>query len=111
MEEASITALVKAHKEKREVRKQQNDKRLKEVLGVVPHVSQTLVENVNKDVLEVFANQHVLESEGRELQTQADRFLKQSQNWLTLFDNFNSSLKELGDMANWATVIEADARD
>eukprot|EP01064_Diplonema_japonicum_P008774 TRINITY_DN1617_c0_g1_i1.p1 TRINITY_DN1617_c0_g1~~TRINITY_DN1617_c0_g1_i1.p1 ORF type:complete len:134 (+),score=25.22 TRINITY_DN1617_c0_g1_i1:53-454(+) len=110
-DEASIAALVKSHKEKREAKRAANDKKLKEVLSIVPQVSTALVENVNKDVLDIFTNQHVLESESKELQGQAERFYKQSQGWLALFESFNNSLKELGDMANWATVIESDARE
>eukprot|EP01059_Diplonema_ambulator_P023266 TRINITY_DN38695_c0_g1_i1.p1 TRINITY_DN38695_c0_g1~~TRINITY_DN38695_c0_g1_i1.p1 ORF type:complete len:151 (+),score=50.29 TRINITY_DN38695_c0_g1_i1:53-454(+) len=110
-DEASIAALVKNHKERRDAKRLANDRKLREVLSVVPQVSTTLVENVNKDVLDIFTNQHVLESETKELQAQADRFYKQSQGWLALFESFNNSLKELGDMANWATVIESDARE
>eukprot|EP01060_Flectonema_neradi_P030400 TRINITY_DN440_c1_g2_i1.p1 TRINITY_DN440_c1_g2~~TRINITY_DN440_c1_g2_i1.p1 ORF type:complete len:141 (+),score=38.45 TRINITY_DN440_c1_g2_i1:69-491(+) len=109
--EISISQLVKKHKESRDQERAATDKKIKEVMGLVPGVSAALVENVNKDVLDVFTNQHLLEVEGKELQSQSEKFLKQSQTWMNIFENFNQSLKELGDMSNWATVIEADARE
>ena len=54
--------------------------------------------------------QHVLEAEAKELQVQTQRFARQTQNWLALFDQFNKSLKELGDVSHWAKCIEADAQ-
>ena len=109
--EMSISQLVKKHKEVRDYERAATDKKVKEVMNLVPAVSAALVENVNKDVLDVFTNQHLLETEGKELQHQADKFLKQSQTWMNIFESFNNSLKELGDMSNWASVIETDARE
>ena len=59
----------------------------------------------------MFTNQHLLDAEAKEVSSQAERFKKLSHEWFGLFEKFNLSLKELGDMSNWATVIETDARE
>jgi hypothetical protein len=46
-------------------------------------------------VLVVFAQQKKLEMEAKTLQAQANRFVKQTTQWLTLVDTFNQSLKVL----------------
>lgn len=40
----------------------------------------------------------------------ATNFAKQTQQWLQLIDGFSTSLKELGDVENWAKSIESDVR-
>ncbi|KAI9321995.1 GCN5-like protein 1-domain-containing protein [Obelidium mucronatum] len=35
-------------------------------------------------------------------------FASQTKKWLSLVSKLNSSLKELGDVENWAKAIEAD---
>ena len=57
---------------------------------------------------EVYVNQKLLDNEARELQAQAARFSKQTKQWVSLCEQLNSSLKEIGDIENWARVMEDD---
>ncbi len=38
------------------------------------------------------------------------QFSRSVNQWLTLMNNFNKSLKQLGDVENWAKSIETDMR-
>ena len=44
------------------------------------------------------------------MHTNATDFAKQTQNWLNLVKTFNTTLKDLGDVKNWAKAIEDDMR-
>ncbi len=57
------------------------------------NVTVGMLDQVNQGVAAVFNNQRILETETRNLQTQAQKFSKQTAQWLTLLDNFNVALK------------------
>jgi biogenesis of lysosome-related organelles complex 1 subunit 1 len=44
-------------------------------------------------VSEVFTNQKQLEVEAKNLQAQAAKYAKQTSQWLTMIDSFNTALK------------------
>ena len=56
----------------------------------------------------MFNNQRVIEAEARELQVQASQFAKQTARWVTLVNDFDRVLKEVGDFENWVKVMEWD---
>ena len=55
-----------------------------------------------------YNNQRQLEAEAKQLQLNVSRLSKQTQQWISMIDNFNHTLKELGDVENWARAIETD---
>lgn len=55
-----------------------------------------------------YNNQRALENEAKVLQYNVNQFSKQTQQWMNMLENFNQSLKELGDVENWARTIETD---
>lgn len=55
-------------------------------------------------------NQKKLDAEAKLLHQGAINFAKQTQQWLALVENFSSSLKEIGDVENWARSIEKDMK-
>ena len=60
--------------------------------------------------LQAYLNQKRLDSEAKQLHLNATNFSKQTTAWLQLIDNFNNSLKEVGDVESWAKTIENDMR-
>ncbi len=86
----------------------QAEKRRKEATASAIAVTKALVGNVNNRVSMAYANEKRLDTEARQLQANAAQFAKQSMQWLSLIENFNTALKELGDVENWAKSIEVD---
>jgi hypothetical protein len=54
-----------------------------------------MVDSVNIGVSKVFTNQKKIEVQAVQLQTQTERFSKQTAQWLQLIEGFNQSLKVL----------------
>jgi hypothetical protein len=62
-------------------------------LASVMVVTNGLMDSVNSGVAQVFSNQRKLEHETRAIQQQTQKFSKQTSQWLTLIENFNTTLK------------------
>ncbi|KAG1941095.1 biogenesis of lysosome-related organelles complex 1 subunit [Pimephales promelas] len=61
-------------------------------------------------VAQAYVNQRKLDHEVKTLQVQASQFSKQTAQWISMVENFNQALKEIGDVENWARSIEMDMR-
>ena len=61
-------------------------------------------------VAQAYINEKKLDTEMRRLSTNATQFVKQTQQWLGLIENFNTSLKELGHIQSWAKSIDSDCK-
>ncbi|CAG8658311.1 2703_t:CDS:2 [Acaulospora morrowiae] len=126
-----LTRLVREHNQKQQAVRRNNEQLRKEVLQSVGEVTDCLAENLNErhvriislldkhscskkkviGVASIFKTQREIESEARRLSAQSAKYTKQTKQWLNMLDGFNSALKELGDVQNWAEVIEKDMRE
>ncbi|KAI7863492.1 biogenesis of lysosome-related organelles complex-1 subunit 1 [Spinellus fusiger] len=108
MSTQSLAHLLKTHQQKQADHKRQNDQMRKDVVKTVNELTDTISDKVNEGVSDIFARQKELEQESRKLAAQTTRYMKQTKQWVTLVDNFNASLKELGDVKHWAEIMEHD---
>lgn len=102
--------MIKHHQEQMKGRNETQDKLKKETIEASNELTASLVEHLNVGVATAYLNQKRLDSEAKNLNVAANNFSKQTQQWLTLIENFSSALKELGDVENWAKTIEKDMR-
>eukprot|EP00275_Glaucocystis_incrassata_P001229 EC122259.1.p1 GENE.EC122259.1~~EC122259.1.p1 ORF type:complete len:126 (+),score=17.84 EC122259.1:91-468(+) len=103
-----LSKIVKDHQARQSNLQKEREAKKRAAIASVSAVSSALLDEVNIRVAEVFATQRKIELEARNVQSQAARFARQTQQWLTLVDGFNEALKEIGDFENWAETIEAD---
>ncbi|ORZ00147.1 biogenesis of lysosome-related organelles complex 1 subunit 1-like protein [Syncephalastrum racemosum] len=110
MSDPSLSQLLKAHNQKQADRKRQSDQLRKDALTAVNDLTDCLNDHLNEGVAEIFSQQKELEQQSRKLANQTSKYSKQTKQWLTLVDEFNTALKELGDVRNWAEIMEHDMR-
>ncbi|KAK7110879.1 biogenesis of lysosome-related organelles complex 1 subunit 1-like isoform X2 [Littorina saxatilis] len=105
-----LSSLVKQHQTRQQARKELQEKRKRDAIVAATALSHVLVDHLNAGVAQAYVNQKKLDTETRILHTNAAQFSKQTLQWLKLIDDFNTALKEIGDVENWAKSIETDMR-
>ncbi|CAG8519712.1 10795_t:CDS:2 [Paraglomus brasilianum] len=106
-----LSRLVREHTQKQQAIRKKNELLRKEAIQAVNETADALTDALNERVSLIFKTQREIESESRQLSTATARYTKQTKQWLTMVENFSNALKELGDVENWAQVIEKDMRD
>ncbi|XP_062554651.1 biogenesis of lysosome-related organelles complex 1 subunit 1 [Armigeres subalbatus] len=103
-----LSAMIKDHQARQAAKKEEQERRRKDAILSANELTQNLVDHLNVGVAQAYLNQKRLDAEAKQLHVGATNFAKQTQHWLTLIENFNGSLKEIGDVENWAKTIEND---
>ncbi|KAG9322990.1 hypothetical protein KVV02_007420 [Mortierella alpina] len=104
----SLNRLVKEHQTKQAALKRESEHLRKEAVQSVGLFSDAVADTLSGRVSQIFLNQKELEQEARNLSLQTTRYAKQTAQWLALVEQFDSALKELGDVQNWVQVIQKD---
>ncbi|XP_018326115.1 biogenesis of lysosome-related organelles complex 1 subunit 1-like [Agrilus planipennis] len=105
-----LSSMVKEHQARQSARKEAQEIKRKEAVQAASELTQALVDHLNVGVAQAYLNQKKLDAEAKQLHVSATNFSKQTQQWVNLIESFSSSLKELGDVENWAKTIEGDVR-
>ncbi|CAI2186786.1 13250_t:CDS:2 [Funneliformis geosporum] len=90
-----LSRLVREHNQKQQVVRRNTEQLRKEAIQAVNEVTDSLSDTLNE----------------RRLSSQSAKYTKQTKQWLNMLEGFNSALKELGDVQNWAEIIEKDMRE
>ncbi|KAG0050150.1 biogenesis of lysosome- organelles complex 1 subunit 1 [Gryganskiella cystojenkinii] len=104
----SLSRLVKEHQTKQAALTRESEQLRKDAVHSVGQFTDAVADTLSSRVSQIFVHQKDLEQEARALSTQSSRYAKQTAQWLSLVEQFESSLKELGDVQNWVQVIEKD---
>lgn len=105
-----LSSLVQEHNSRQAGRKARQEKLRQEANKASEDLTTALVDHLNVGVAQAYLNQKRLDAEAKRLHCNATEFAKQTQNWITLVDSFNTTLKELGDVKAWASAIEGDMK-
>ncbi|KAF9165516.1 hypothetical protein DFQ26_009833 [Actinomortierella ambigua] len=97
----SLNRLLKDHQTKQAALKKETEHLRKEAIQSAGQFTEALADTLS-------SSQKELEQGARNLAAQSARYTKQTQQWLALVEQFDSALKELGDVQNWVEVIEKD---
>ena len=70
-----------------------------------------MISSLDSEVLCLHANQKKIEAETKNLKDHAKRLTQNAEKWVEMYDSLNDSLKQLGDVVNWAEVLERDMQE
>ena len=85
-----------------------NGENRKEASEKVAKLTSTLVSGINRGVLEVFENQKQVEKEAKILQKKVEDFKEESGKWVKSLEDFDESLKAIGDFENYVMTLEKE---
>lgn len=103
-----LSSLVKKHETKR-IESRNNQEHLKrKTLKSLYVFNKAALEVVNVGVASVYSNQVQIDQEMKFMQNHIETLSQLTNQWSTMMDKFYDSLKELGDVENWAQSIERD---
>ena len=105
-----LSSLVQEHNARQASNRQNQEKKRQEATKAAADLTNALVDHLNVGVAQAYLNQKRLDAEAKRLHGNATEFARQTQNWISLVDSFNNSLKELGDIKAWASSIESDMK-
>lgn len=106
--EAALTSMMREHALRSLHLKERAEKAKKDALAAAVVVSDLLVDTLNGDVQKSFLNEKQIAIEAQALAGTVQRFVKQTNQWLTIVNAFDVALKEIGDFENWIKVMEYD---
>ncbi|CAG0887047.1 unnamed protein product [Cyprideis torosa] len=86
------------------------EKRKVEATEAVGALTEELVNHLNLGVAHAYLNQKKIDAEAKLLHQNATNFARQAQNWLKLIEGLSSSLKDIGDVENWAMTMERELK-
>lgn len=100
--------IIKGHHERRVSLNEQVSIKAKQTSDSIEKLSEHLLVDLNHGVSVVYSNQQTIEEEIKKLQQNTNKFIKISNRWVAVYNNFNDALKELGDVKDWGIAIEND---
>jgi len=106
----NLAAIAKEHEQKQQARRKDLERKRVIAVEATNRFSLFVLDHLNEKVAEAFVNQKRIDAKIKHLNQNTSQFIKQSQQWIHLLENFNSTLKELGDVENWSRKIETDMK-
>ena len=103
-----LSEIYKSHQHDQHERRIEQERNRKQAIRSAQEVSSGFVDALNSGVEEAYENQKRINMLVKDIHTQSTVFLKQASQWINTVEGFNASLKELGDLPNWAGIIEKD---
>ncbi|KAI2810175.1 biogenesis of lysosome- organelles complex 1 subunit 1 [Blomia tropicalis] len=106
-----LSSMLKEHQLKQIKKREEIEQKRNAAIGSSVNFATAAVTHLNDGVAQTYLNQRKLDSEAKQLVANIDQFSRSINQWVTLMNNFNDSLKQLGDVENWAKCIENDMNE
>ncbi|KAL4442190.1 hypothetical protein ABPG74_009208 [Tetrahymena malaccensis] len=100
--------ILKEYEKSKKTVEKENELLKKEIKLLSENITKKVLIGVNSDVQVLHSNQKIIEKETKELKSEVSKFYKEVQTWTALYDDLNGALKELGDVVNWAGIVEKE---
>jgi hypothetical protein len=107
----SFADLEKAHHERNVRLKSASEAQFKATCHAATSAATAVARDTNQRAHELHQGSKRVEGELKELNHQTEQMHKRLQEWAGMLGKFNGALKELGDVSNWATMIDRDVED
>lgn len=105
-----LSSIAKEHQQQQQIRRKDLEKKRVNAIESTNRYSTFILDSLNREASEAFVNQKKIDAKVKQLNQNTTQFVKQSQQWIQLLENFNTALKELGDVENWSKKIETDMK-
>ncbi|KAH0543928.1 hypothetical protein FGG08_001829 [Glutinoglossum americanum] len=99
---------ISAHSTNSAMPSQLDDRRTSELRASLSAVGSTLDAELRPRITTIHSNSAALASQQADVAKQTAKLQKESVQWQKMADNSREKLKELGDIQNWAEMIERD---
>uniref|UniRef100_H2YHN8 Biogenesis of lysosome-related organelles complex 1 subunit 1 n=1 Tax=Ciona savignyi TaxID=51511 RepID=H2YHN8_CIOSA len=103
-----LSSMLKDHRNKQRHMKEAQEKRRQDAVAALYKFNEGIMTSINSKVSAAYVNQCQLDNEMKQLIVQTMRFNKLTTQWASELNSFQTALKELGDVENWASSIEKD---
>ncbi|KAF8291922.1 putative GCN5-like protein [Trypanosoma cruzi] len=103
-----LEGLIRAHRERQAELRAVGSRAWEEVRQHAQAACDAVTDSANAEVFAAFARERKIEMELKAIAARSSQLQRQMTAWATLFGKFNTELKEMGDLSNWARRIEED---
>ncbi|KAJ2808201.1 hypothetical protein H4R21_000157 [Coemansia helicoidea] len=108
---SSLSDLVREHQGAQQEHKRQAEQLRKAAARDIGELCDAATASLSAQLSAVLDSQREIEALARDCAQLVQQHVRSTAKWTKLVDQFSASLKELGDVQNWAQVIERDMRD
>ncbi|KAJ1935020.1 hypothetical protein FBU59_005513 [Linderina macrospora] len=108
---SSLAEILRDHQATQAEHKRSTDELRKTAVQDIGDLCDTATTSLSSQLAQVLENQREIESLSRDCAHLVQQHARSTAKWTKLVDQFNGALKELGDVRNWAQVIERDMLD
>ncbi|KAJ1964771.1 hypothetical protein GGI12_001214 [Dipsacomyces acuminosporus] len=108
---SSLSDILREHQTSQLEQRRATEQLRKEAIQDIGDLCDTATTSLSTQLGRVLDNQKKIESLSRDCAHLVQQHVRSTAKWTKLVDQFNGALKELGDVRNWAQVIERDMLD
>ncbi|KAK6500896.1 hypothetical protein TWF506_003656 [Arthrobotrys conoides] len=100
--------MIKEERAARNERLRRADEARKHLTHEITVLGESLDMDLRERISNIHSNANALETQSKQLKSRTQAMNKTSRQWSALAENGRGRLKEIGDVQNWAEMIERD---